>query len=667
MAEDAARLVVSLEARVQSFEKALARATGVADKRTRQIEKRFLTANANVSASFAKLGGIVAAGFSLHQFQKLITEAQSVQNALQVAGLSGVELQRVYDQLFASAQRAAVPFEGLATVFGQLSLAQGTLKASTDELVQLTDVVALGLRASGKSASEAQGALLQFEQMLASGTVRAQEFNSVMQNARPILQAAAAGLQEAHGSVAELHHLVLQGKVSSEAFFRAMLAGRAVIDDLANNAVVTLAGRFEQLWNSLVKTAGQFDAVTGVSATVGGAITSVAEGIEDVGEFFERNARRVALAAEVIGDAVSLNFTEARKDMDALIAAMADANLSAVPRDFAAGMKRAASQAAAGVPNIKPVSLTDFAPPVGKGEGGGSRAEKTDLERETERLKKQTALLQAETAARAQLNPLIADYDAKVEKAVMLQRLLTAAQADGVKITPELRRNFETLAGSYATASAEAQKLAETQEQLKANAEEMRELGRNVLGGFVNDLRQGTSAAEALANSLNKVGDKLFDLALDQVFGGRGTKGLLGGTGGGLLGGAIIPGILHDGGVAGRDGYGHGRAVSPSAFAGARRYHNGGIAGLKPDEVPAILQKGEVVIPKIASVGRSGGAAAGGAAPQLVMNATFNVQNGTPEGVDKMQSEVLPKIRQIVDQRVGQLFDRKARFSRSGI
>ena len=33
-------------------------------------------------------------------------------------------------------------------------------------------------------------------------------------------------------------------------------------------------------------------------------------------------------------------------------------------------------------------------------------------------------------------------------------------------------------------------------------------------------------------------------------------------------------------------------------FAGAPRYHEGGIAGLKPGEVPAILQKGEVVLPK---------------------------------------------------------------------
>ena len=38
------------------------------------------------------------------------------------------------------------------------------------------------------------------------------------------------------------------------------------------------------------------------------------------------------------------------------------------------------------------------------------------------------------------------------------------------------------------------------------------------------------------------------------------------------------------------------RAVDPSWFAGAPRYHTGGIVGLAPDEYPAILQKNEEVL-----------------------------------------------------------------------
>jgi len=36
--------------------------------------------------------------------------------------------------------------------------------------------------------------------------------------------------------------------------------------------------------------------------------------------------------------------------------------------------------------------------------------------------------------------------------------------------------------------------------------------------------------------------------------------------------------------------------VSIAAFANAPRMHGGGFAGLRPDEVPAVLQKGEKVL-----------------------------------------------------------------------
>src|SRR5690606_13268633 len=153
----------------------------------------------------------------------------------------------------------------------------------------------------------------------------------------------------------------------------------------------------------------------------------------------------------------------------------------------------------------------------------------------------------------AGINPLIEDYGYALEKARAKQELLTAAKKAGVAITPELEANIDKLAESYAQASVEAEKLAESQNRARQTAEEMRDLGKDVLGGFIKDLRDGKSASDALASALSKVADKLLDIALDSLFsGGFGGKG-------GLLGGLLIPGILHSGGVAGRDGYGHGR------------------------------------------------------------------------------------------------------------
>jgi hypothetical protein len=69
-------------------------------------------------------------------------------------------------------------------------------------------------------------------------------------------------------------------------------------------------------------------------------------------------------------------------------------------------------------------------------------------------------------------------------------------------------------------------------------------------------------------------------------------------------GGSVAAAVSHAGGMVGISG--HTRAVPAAVFAGAPRMHTGGWAGLRPDEVPTILQHGERVLSR-AEVARGGG------------------------------------------------------------
>jgi len=71
--------------------------------------------------------------------------------------------------------------------------------------------------------------------------------------------------------------------------------------------------------------------------------------------------------------------------------------------------------------------------------------------------------------------------------------------------------------------------------------------------------------------------------------------------------GGIFADVLHAGGVVGAPG--SGRMVPALAFAGAPRMHSGGWAGLRPDEVPAILQRGERVLSRREAAGYGGASA----------------------------------------------------------
>lgn len=169
-------------------------------------------------------------------------------------------------------------------------------------------------------------------------------------------------------------------------------------------------------------------------------------------------------------------------------------------------------------------------------------------------------------------------------------------------------------AQEIAAAKGELDELGGSAKAANDNVKELAEDGMGKLGQFGKSvlstlssgfsdlfkaLMNGTkSATDAIADLLGKLGDLFIDQAFNMLIGGMFGGGFgMGGGGGGLFGGSIIPGILHSGGVAGSDGYGHGRAFGANTWANAPRYHNGGVAGLRPNEVPAILERGERVIP----------------------------------------------------------------------
>lgn len=185
-----------------------------------------------------------------------------------------------------------------------------------------------------------------------------------------------------------------------------------------------------------------------------------------------------------------------------------------------------------------------------------------------------------------------------------LQKELNKAKAEGIDLTAtqiaQLRQNATdvALAGIVAVDIKEKEKAAakaaaDALKEAQQAADDFRNATQQAVGGLIKDLIAGKDASEAFSDALGKLADAALNIGLNALFkmGGTGAAG-----GGGILGGAIIPGILHKGGVAGKDGYGHGRAVSASVFAGAKRYHRG---GLVPGEVPAILKPGEVVLPNI--------------------------------------------------------------------
>lgn len=648
MATDLERLTVSLEANVKKFESELNKARGLAVRTLKDIEREAGGVEKGVSAALSRIGGVarnalagLAAGLSLNELRQAADDYTKIVNTLKVAGVGGGQLNTVFDALFASAQRNAVPLEALAQLYGRVSQAQITLKASSADLLGLTDIVAQSLRVSGTSASEASGALLQLGQALSGGKVQAEEYNSLLDGMYPLLQAAAAGLQEAGGDVAKLTALVKDGKVSSEAFFRAIQAGAPVLEQKLSGAVLTTDQALVQLNNEFVRAVGEFDKATGASQALAGAIGVLASNIGGVGQaaaaavngvqaligkvgelakanaglqrqaalsYQEERARRVDQAREM-GLANSGGRAALAQERADANAAAAEANRKALASfraseiEFGNALKQTtlppSRPAGIGAAAVKPVSLKDFKVPgeddkKGGGGGGSEKDRATALERYVISLQKAGELARADLATAGKSN-------VEREKARALVEATAAAQKDhaaGLRETAELttaeRDKILGLAQATAQWKEEAKRV---QEAMDFSAD----LAKDAFKGIVSDLMAGKNAAEALSDALQRVASKLADKAIDSLIDGVFKTGS--GTSAGMLGGlGKLLGFADGGRVAGP---GSGRSDSIVARLSNGEYVVNSKAARKYGPLLDAINSGRV--PKFADGGMVGG------------------------------------------------------------
>lgn len=659
------------------------------------------TAALRSSTAISAAMGLVSVA-SLKAAQTILDTSTRVENSLRVAGLSGQELKTTYDQLYQSAQRFGVPLEAVSTLYGRLTTSGKELNASQQELMQFTNLVNMSLKVSGQSATEASGALLQLSQALGGGKIQAEEYNSLIDGARPLLQAVAAGLEEAGGSVSKLTRLVKDGKVSSEAFFRAGLAGYSTLEQAASQSSSTIENGFTKIANALVRAAGRFNDATQTSHDLNTALSSLATfidgvnfenivnqlnnvgnaldrvlnklktdgedfggwtGLDQIGVMIE-NATGLPIATESAKANSRKGYWEKLAEKDIKARNEAYQKVLKDPTMFGPQLPGPLSEAdtrkaingvpfntlAPGVPGglVKntTVSLEDFTLPGDSGGGKGRKSKRGDeWQRETAQIQERTLALREITAAQAGVNPLIDDYGFAVEKAQAKQELLNAAMAANKEITPALEKEIDGLADAYASAVVASEQLQEKQEAIRQAAEEALALGKDTVSGLIDGFIEGADAADILANSLKKIGNALVDDVLNNIFrinsAGSGSGGLLSGIFS-LFGGGGFQANTTLGSFL-TNGYANGtRSASPG-------WHWVG------EEGPELLKfsGGEQVVPNhgLNQLGaRSGGSS-----------------SGSLTGLDiRVYMDDDGKLGAIIDQRAGSIADERVRVSEAG-
>ncbi|MEY9098900.1 uncharacterized protein (TIGR02594 family) [Sinorhizobium fredii] len=300
MATDLERLVVQLSGDIRKFEKEMAKARGVSNREFNAIEKRAKQLNRNLDAIgknaaralVAPLGGVVAA-LGVREIIQYADAWTKAGNALKVAGVPAEQMSGTLDRLFNIAQGAGTDLNATVTLFSRLSQSAKELGADQEQLFRFTEGVGDALKVAGTDAQSASGALLQLSQALGGAVVRAEEFNAINEGARPILQAVAAGMEEAGGSVSKLRELVLDGAVTSKAFFESFLRGSAGLKAQASQASTTFEQAFTKIQNAFTRYIGQTDEGLGASQRL-------IQGLEALADNFDATADTAIAFASIL-------------------------------------------------------------------------------------------------------------------------------------------------------------------------------------------------------------------------------------------------------------------------------------------------------------------------------------------------------------------------------
>ncbi|MDH0670084.1 tape measure protein [Enterobacter hormaechei] len=309
--------------------------------------KAFLVAADNMSQLNARIERLTGSA---------ATASQTMQNLMRISSATGGSLQDT------------------AKLWETLSTALRDTGATNGQIIQLTETLQKIGRIGGSSSEEMANALRQFGQSISSGTVRAEEFNSILEQMPELARQIAAGMGV---SIGELRQLMLDGKLTAEDALNAIQKQTGSVNAEFEKLPRTISQANTALTNSFLSMIDSVNQATGASNGLVAVIDSMTAALDrlvgkaasadaqisdlnSTAEMFTRRARTWSW--------LGLDGWEAQNKALAGLsnkAAMLVGDLAAVSK---------ASQTAA---NTKPIEIKATGATTGsKSKGGASAAQK---------------------------------------------------------------------------------------------------------------------------------------------------------------------------------------------------------------------------------------------------------------------------------------------------
>lgn len=245
----------------------VSRALGNVERSLKKLDNN----NAQVARGFGNLKAAAGAFIGalavreVIQFGNQMLDAagtmEQYRNQLRLVTGSQQELENTMDELNALAIANRASFGDTVDLYGKLKLATDNLGVSNEQVTSVMSNFQKALALSGADANTASGAIRQFGQAMASGTVRGDEFNSIVEALGPALNIMA---RETGITVGELRQMSQAGELTAEAFFD-MLEGSQAISAAFNTTQKTIADLEQEVSDAAGKMLAKFADESGLT------------------------------------------------------------------------------------------------------------------------------------------------------------------------------------------------------------------------------------------------------------------------------------------------------------------------------------------------------------------------------------------------------------------
>lgn len=227
---------------------------------------------------FKGLGVAITSGFSLKYVKDVSNEFTELGNKIALVTGRTRELVAVQDKLLQLSEDTRGSLQGTVQTYSAIGRALRNQNVSSDRILKATAAIQESLALSGSSAQSAEAAIMQLGQGLASGVLRGEELNSVMEQAPRIAQAITDELGITQG---KLRDIASEGKLTSDVVFRALLKQSGQINKEFSQLAPTLSQGSQLLSTSIKLYVNELDKGMGLTAAIGTGTFSVAKRIKE--------------------------------------------------------------------------------------------------------------------------------------------------------------------------------------------------------------------------------------------------------------------------------------------------------------------------------------------------------------------------------------------------